>query len=654
MEEVSGADITLVAPDDKTYTIDGNVPMSPMKKFDNLDDVSTCHDITDVFDESQDPTLTLGSDVADDVLEAEDLPRDSRESTPGTKRKNMNVNPSTSSLIEREKEINKLRNYKISLPSLDDFTPENSMTSGYKSEATSGMSPTSVLAGNLNSGTSPKSLVRRQDDRFKTQTIMSNTYTKSSDLDSDSSSSSPTSQNQNSGQRKTIRQKRAEEAERFRTQTIEPLTIIEKEAANVVHIITESKTSARSRSASAEGILDSQILEDTGLHGLVGSCDSILEQDLLKENINKTIQMSGPRIRKPNEESPENNQDQNGSEKGVRGRRRGLYTPKKITQQIKTTTPTPQPIKPVIAPKPKNLVKPRTPGSPRGTRSTQLRQITKTRLASPPSPKLAQKSRIRAPLASPAPSTISSASATSSASSNSSRLVRQGTFTKEESTLSNTVLVDIEVDDKKPPRRPGSAASQVPKRSARDPIVIPQTRTSALRERSRSRQGSGSSTTSSNRSIPKPTNTSLVKTSPSNQSLNSASKLGKRSPSSIEIQRQKSAPAKSHDISDTVSESAATSGKKGGKKEVTSKIASLWKRAEDSKKKEKIDTKKPGNDKKVWISKGRVIPESEMAYLRPDEAQKKIINDFQKAKTSPSTTPIHSTATEKTENKPDS
>ena len=178
-----------------------------------------------------------------------------RESTPGTKRKNMN-NPSTSSLIEREKEINKLRNYKISLPSLDDFTPENSMTSGYKSEATSGMIPTSVssvLAVNLNSGTSPRSLVRRQDDRFKTQTIMSNTYTKSSDLDSDSSSSSPSAQNQNGGQRKTIRQKRAEEAERFRTQTIEPLTIIEKEAANVVHIITESKTSARSRSASAEG-----------------------------------------------------------------------------------------------------------------------------------------------------------------------------------------------------------------------------------------------------------------------------------------------------------------------------------------------------------------------------------------------------------------
>ena len=48
MEEVSGATKTLV-PDDKTYTID-----------DGNNDMSTCHDITDVFDESQEPTLTLG------------------------------------------------------------------------------------------------------------------------------------------------------------------------------------------------------------------------------------------------------------------------------------------------------------------------------------------------------------------------------------------------------------------------------------------------------------------------------------------------------------------------------------------------------------------------------------------------------------------
>ena len=50
-----------------------------------------------------------------------------------------------------------------------------------------------------------------------------------------------------------------------------------------------------------------------------------------------------------------------------------------------------------------------------------------------------------------------------------------------------------------------------------------------------------------------------------------------------------------------------------------------------------------GTDKKVWISKGRVIPKSDMAYLKPDEAQKKIINDFQKSRGSPSSTTSNTT-----------
>ena len=83
----------------------------------DVNEQSTCHDITDVFDESQEPTLTLGSDNnADDVIDAPELPRDSgssRESTPGTKRKMI----STGSLVEREREFIKLRNYKVSVPS---------------------------------------------------------------------------------------------------------------------------------------------------------------------------------------------------------------------------------------------------------------------------------------------------------------------------------------------------------------------------------------------------------------------------------------------------------------------------------------------------------------------------------------------------------
>lgn len=85
------------------------------------------------------------------------------------------------------------------------------------------------------------------------------------------------------------------------------------------------------------------------------------------------------------------------------------------------------------------------------------------------------------------------------------------------------------------------------------------------------------------------------------------------------------------DIPDTVSESAATSKSNKPGKKVESRIASLWKKVEDSKKKDKMMGDK-GKDKKVWISKGRVIPENEMAFLRPDEKQKKLIQDFQKAR----------------------
>ena len=74
-------------------------------------------------------------------------------------------------------------------------------------------------------------------------------------------------------------------------------------------------------------------------------------------------------------------------------------------------------------------------------------------------------------------------------------------------------------------------------------------------------------------------------------------------------------------ISDTQSENAKTSGKK----EVTSRIASLWKRVEDSKKK----VPKEKDTAKVWISKGKVIPESERALIKPDEKQRELINKFQ-------------------------
>merc|ERR1712223_2073227 len=76
-----------------------------------------------------------------------------------------------------------------------------------------------------------------------------------------------------------------------------------------------------------------------------------------------------------------------------------------------------------------------------------------------------------------------------------------------------------------------------------------------------------------------------------------------------------------------ISSSPSTPSKKG-KKEVTSRIANLWKKVEDSKKKKEKDKT---NDKRIWIAKGKVIPESERALLRPHTEQQKIIDNFQKS-----------------------
>ena len=567
--------------DDKTYSIEDN------------------HETDIILDESSQDLKTMTfenkhHDYSIDVLEAEELPRDSfssRESTPKLKqRKIVKDNPSTSSLIAREKEMDKLRNdfMHISLPSLDDNL-ENSPTisgTGYKSEG----SPRSSLARRQDdrfktqtitksdfdsADSSPRSLARRQNDRFKTQTITK------SDLDSDSSSS--ILNNGQNGSRKSIRQKRLEDAERYKTQTISS----------------------------------------------------------------------------PN--SPQINTQQEAN-------------------------------KPMIAPKPKSFQKTsKIPQSPKATpRLIQSRQINKIKLASPSSPKSVQKCQKskmdKAPLASPTPSTISSISAKSSLSSSiSSRLVRQGTFTKDEEQLplssSNNGSIDLDITGaavKTTPRKTASnsVSKAVQNRSPRSPKVIPQTRTSALRrERSRSRQLSGSSTASSNRSInttskpkvvqtrsPRSPNLKTQKNSPglNKSSSSTTSKLSLKSAltnvenpnpkSNPKIQIPNSIPLPTKTIPDTVSESSLSvkKGKKSG-----NKISNLWKRVEDSSKKklDKTEAKKQvlaDNKSKVWLpkSKDRDIPESDMAYLRPDEAQKKLISDFQKAKESSTNllvSPTHST-----------
>jgi hypothetical protein len=210
-------------------------------------------------------------------------------------------------------------------------------------------------------------------------------------------------------------------------------------------------------------------------------------------------------------------------------------------------------------------------------------------------------------------------------------------------------------------------------------IKIHQTRTSALRERSASKQGqlgrgvgeqnsimrttsiSSTSSVASSRS-----SKSSLRPSNSTQGLKTVAEGGhsvipvpnKRSPSSsaIELGRRfasdnsQNQPSKLKNTSVTIpinngtpglkylneqekrTEPASTSSpstpSKKGKKEATSKIASLWKKIEDSKKKKEKDKT---NDKRIWIAKGKVIPESERALLQPHTEQQTLIDNFQKS-----------------------
>merc|ERR1712038_602016 len=202
-------------------------------------------------------------------------------------------------------------------------------------------------------------------------------------------------------------------------------------------------------------------------------------------------------------------------------------------------------------------------------------------------------------------------------------------------------------------------------------IKIHQTRTSALRERSASKQSHGGQTSVvRNTSISSVSSVGSARSSksslrPSNstQGLKTVAEGGqsiiptpnKRSPSSADIEfRRRFASDTSQTQIGTqknaalfiatnnrspgtkqlsnenlkpeaiISSSPSTPSKKG-KKEVTSRIANLWKKVEDSKKKKEKDKT---NDKRIWIAKGKVIPENERALLRPHTEQQKLIDSL--------------------------
>jgi hypothetical protein len=62
------------------------------------------------------------------------------------------------------------------------------------------------------------------------------------------------------------------------------------------------------------------------------------------------------------------------------------------------------------------------------------------------------------------------------------------------------------------------------------------------------------------------------------------------------------------------------------KKDVTSHIASLWKKIDDSKKR---NSKEKELDPRVWITQGKVISEADLVLLRMHEEQRLIVSHFQ-------------------------
>ena len=485
MDEVSGVltSKTLVADapaQGATYTVEGGA---------NDADQSTYQDLTDIFDDSIEPTLTLESDNVDELP---DLPRDSREasreSTPQTRRK-MGGQASTASLLDREREMDRLRNFKPQIPDLDDSILSD-QTSGYKSS-----DPLNSTPRNGDNVESPKSSrQRRKDDvdRFRTRTI------RKDDLASGSSrENSPAgrlSNNNNSSAEssprrspKTIKQRRSEEPDRFKTHTIRSADLkdaaaaaieidstenfeelLEANAKIVVEAISENKCRSRSasvdmlssreedyngrnvkaRSASIEILDDSILAQDFD----VGSCNSTLERKKLAKSVGSP-KISGPRICKPGDSPTHQQLDAEAEVRGgIRGRRKPLYS---ATSPKRSTVPPAVPPKPTIAPKPRRFMSSPAGTSPptkisspptqiRGTRASNLRQVsTPPKQASPPSPKLPQHHHHhqRSIVSSGGSSSSGSSSrsvgqarptATSRSTPTGRPMVRQGTFTKDE------------------------------------------------------------------------------------------------------------------------------------------------------------------------------------------------------------------------------
>ena len=608
------------APAAPTYTLD--------------DGADTIADVTDAFDDEStvEQTLMAGRDNDGDMVDIPDLPRDSKGHTPaqsGGESSVENTPQTTRKLSPKERRQADQERYRT-------FTK---MSPGKKSD-----------------GQSFRQARLSDDERFRTRTITKE------DL------SSPTSSPEKSSPR-SIKQRRLEEASRYLTHTITPADlrqhsqepeslaadVLESEAQLVVKTITARKAEVKSRSASVDNrsrSASTEILRDHEMTRLeADSCVSSQENLLDDERV-----PGKPRICKPWESRVQSQEDS--PTKSVRGRRRALYSP-----PMKRAT-----VPPPLAPKP--TTRPRTSSSPsstspsqmpRGTRATQLRQASSSTLrsggsvsstsprslnssGSAISPRSLTSPHLRGSTTSPKHAPVRKLSPVVRHQSPGERpaMVRQGTFTKDEDTASTSSSNTTKTCLPKP------TAKKTPPKTAPKPSLFNRkdtvqpspsgrptlhmagtTKTQTLREQSFTRGSNIRSSASSNSSVTSKTSVvsrNSMRTSSSSHSLRNAGDTTlapKRIPSSSDIERRRvsnlPSSASPHSktngpgvntriINSDQPSGAAQKNTPQQKRNVTSKIASLWKRVEDSKAKADSSSAKKfkPKDKRVWITKGKV------------------------------------------------
>ena len=265
------------------------------------------------------------------------------------------------------------------LEDLDRFKTHTICKGDLSAQTNSGMS-TPLIGNSVLSGKKYHVMTQLQKQSLQISSIKDN------DLKLvESGSESDSSQMRSST--KSIKQRRTEKAEIFKTHTINAsdirkeievkenneLNFLEVEAKLVVEAIREGKESARSRSSSTDVLgnkinncdrsrsISIEILDDYSLQNQqfdAGRCNSTLERNKLKAAVedSQNQRCGGPRICKPWESEQYEDHETDERIHAVRGKRKPLYSTHPKSQNRSTIPPSIPPTKPTIAPKPRNII----------------------------------------------------------------------------------------------------------------------------------------------------------------------------------------------------------------------------------------------------------------------------------------------------------